>query len=88
VEQVRFRRGGDTSLLTVCRALPFYSGRDASFNLRAMRDVLLSYAMFNFDLGYCQVCAQCTCSLHAHLGLSPLHPLGVWRRALWGYCLR
>lgn len=37
-----------------CRSHPFYSGKESSGNIRIMRDVLLTYAMYNFDLGYCQ----------------------------------
>ncbi len=41
--------------LPLPRSHPFYAGRESCRHLRELRDVLLSYAMFNFDLGYVQV---------------------------------
>jgi hypothetical protein len=36
------------------RAQPFYRA-ERGRNVRALRSVLLTYAMYNFDLGYVQV---------------------------------
>ena len=33
---------------------PFYSGEDNP-NVATLRRILLTYSMYNFDLGYCQV---------------------------------
>lgn len=35
------------------RALPFFA-KEYSPNLKALRNILLTYTMYNFDLGYCQ----------------------------------
>lgn len=35
------------------RSLPFFA-KEHSPNLKALRNILLTYTMFNFDLGYCQ----------------------------------
>lgn len=40
------------------RGHPFFSGERNS-HLKALRRILLTYCMYNFDLGYCQV------SMHA-----------------------
>ncbi|XP_009593350.1 uncharacterized protein [Nicotiana tomentosiformis] len=36
------------------RSIPFYEGDDNS-NVKCMRDILLTYSFYNFDLGYCQL---------------------------------
>lgn len=36
------------------RSLSFYDG-DENPNVYLLRDILLSYSFYNFDLGYCQV---------------------------------
>lgn len=36
------------------RSLPFYDGDDNP-NVNVLRDILLTYSFYNFDLGYCQV---------------------------------
>ena len=36
------------------RTLPYYAGDDNP-NLDRLRDILLTYSFYNFDLGYCQV---------------------------------
>lgn len=36
------------------RSLPFYDGDDNP-NVDILRDILLTYSFYNFDLGYCQV---------------------------------
>ena len=36
------------------RSLPFYEGDDNP-NVNILRDILLTYSFYNFDLGYCQV---------------------------------
>ncbi len=35
------------------RTLPFYAG-DNNQNLQALNDILMTYVMYNFDLGYVQ----------------------------------
>ncbi|OIT07296.1 galacturonosyltransferase 8 [Nicotiana attenuata] len=35
------------------RSIPFYEGDDNS-NVKCLRDILLTYSFYNFDLGYCQ----------------------------------
>ena len=35
------------------RTLPYYAGDDNP-NLDRLRDILLTYPFYNFDLGYCQ----------------------------------
>ncbi|KAM3300918.1 TBC1 domain family member 17 isoform X1 [Capsicum chacoense] len=35
------------------RSVPFYDGDDNS-NVKCLRDILLTYSFYNFDLGYCQ----------------------------------
>ncbi|KAJ8559902.1 hypothetical protein K7X08_003960 [Anisodus acutangulus] len=35
------------------RSIPFYDGDDNS-NVKCLRDILLTYSFYNFDLGYCQ----------------------------------
>ncbi|XP_009789609.1 uncharacterized protein [Nicotiana sylvestris] len=36
------------------RSIPFYEGDDNS-NVKCLRDILLTYSFYNFDLGYCQL---------------------------------
>lgn len=36
------------------RVLPFYEGDDNA-NVTLLRDILVTYSFYNFDLGYCQV---------------------------------
>lgn len=36
------------------RLLSFYEGDD-NLNVKLLRDILLTYSFYNFDLGYCQV---------------------------------
>ena len=36
------------------RSVPYYDGDDNQ-NVVVLRDILLTYAFYNFDLGYCQV---------------------------------
>lgn len=36
------------------RSVPFYDGDDNP-NVNLLRDILLTYSFYNFDLGYCQV---------------------------------
>lgn len=36
------------------RSLSFYDGDDNP-NVNILRDILLTYSFYNFDLGYCQV---------------------------------
>lgn len=38
------------------RSIAFYDGDDNS-NVKCLRDILLTYSFYNFDLGYCQVTA-------------------------------
>ena len=42
---------------------PFFAGEDNP-NVAALRRILLTYSMYNFDLGYCQVrkCSPCDIS--------------------------
>ncbi|KAH0649887.1 hypothetical protein KY284_029799 [Solanum tuberosum] len=35
------------------RSIPFYDGDDNS-NVKCLRDILVTYSFYNFDLGYCQ----------------------------------
>ncbi|CAN4113035.1 unnamed protein product [Withania somnifera] len=35
------------------RSIPFYDG-DENSNVKCLRDILLTYSFYNFDLGYCQ----------------------------------
>eukprot|EP00252_Welwitschia_mirabilis_P020499 TRINITY_DN5046_c0_g1_i3.p1 TRINITY_DN5046_c0_g1~~TRINITY_DN5046_c0_g1_i3.p1 ORF type:complete len:672 (+),score=142.29 TRINITY_DN5046_c0_g1_i3:181-2196(+) len=35
------------------RSLPYYAGDD-NLNINRLRDILLTYSFYNFDLGYCQ----------------------------------
>ena len=39
------------------RSLAFYEGDDNP-NVNVLRDILLTYSFYNFDLGYCQVTMQ------------------------------
>jgi len=36
------------------RSVPYYEGDDNQ-NVVVLRDILLTYSFYNFDLGYCQV---------------------------------
>lgn len=36
------------------RSFSFYDGDDNT-NVNLLRDILLTYSFYNFDLGYCQV---------------------------------
>lgn len=36
------------------RSHPFFSGDESSEHLAQLRAILLTYCMYNFDLGYCQ----------------------------------
>lgn len=36
------------------RTIPFYEGDDNK-NVDILRDILVTYSFYNFDLGYCQV---------------------------------
>ena len=58
---------------------PFYSGEDNP-NVATLRRILLTYSMYNFDLGYCQVRARTrsTSTLHNWL-FSPCN-VGICRR--------
>ena len=40
-------------MVSTVRTLPYYAGDDNP-NLDRLRDILLSYSFYNFDLGYCQ----------------------------------
>ncbi|KAJ6331873.1 hypothetical protein OIU76_010284 [Salix suchowensis] len=43
----------DKDVVRTDRALPFYDGDDNP-NVNILRDILLTYSFYNFDLGYCQ----------------------------------
>ncbi|KAJ6912922.1 TBC1 domain family member 15-like isoform X2 [Populus alba x Populus x berolinensis] len=43
----------DKDVVRTDRALPFYDG-DGNPNVNILRDILLTYSFYNFDLGYCQ----------------------------------
>ncbi|GAB4828254.1 hypothetical protein Ancab_035166 [Ancistrocladus abbreviatus] len=50
----RERRGLiDKDVVRTDRSLPFYDGDDNP-NVALLRDILLTYSFYNFDLGYCQ----------------------------------
>lgn len=44
------------------RSLSFYEGDDNP-NVNLLRDILLTYSFYNFDLGYCQVIVLTYCCL-------------------------
>ncbi|CAI0470000.1 unnamed protein product [Linum tenue] len=43
----------DKDVVRTDRSLPFYDG-DSNPNVKTLRDILLTYSFYNFDLGYCQ----------------------------------
>ncbi|CAL1414743.1 unnamed protein product [Linum trigynum] len=43
----------DKDVVRTDRSLPFYEG-DNNPNVKTLRDILLTYSFYNFDLGYCQ----------------------------------
>ncbi|XP_012081205.2 TBC1 domain family member 15 isoform X2 [Jatropha curcas] len=43
----------DKDVVRTDRSLPFYDGDDNP-NVNVLRDILLTYSFYNFDLGYCQ----------------------------------
>ncbi len=52
------------------RGHPFFA-KEGGTGLRALRNVLLTYLVYNDDLGYCQV-GGCVLAVNTHVGL------GVW----------
>jgi hypothetical protein len=44
------------------RSVPYYEGDDNQ-NVVVLRDILLTYSFYNFDLGYCQVSFHPTCDI-------------------------
>lgn len=48
------------------RTIPFYEGDD-NLNVNVLRDILVTYSFYNFDLGYCQVCTMTQVSLLQHI---------------------
>ncbi|KAI8014549.1 TBC1 domain family member 15 [Camellia lanceoleosa] len=44
----------DKDVVRTDRSLSFYDGDDNP-NVNLLRDILLTYSFYNFDLGYCQV---------------------------------
>lgn len=40
------------------RSVPYYEGDDNP-NVVVLRDILVTYSFYNFDLGYCQVSVPC-----------------------------
>ncbi|GJN22006.1 hypothetical protein PR202_gb09532 [Eleusine coracana subsp. coracana] len=44
----------DKDVVRTDRSIPFYEGDD-NRNVVALRDILLTYSFYNFDLGYCQL---------------------------------
>lgn len=49
------------------RSLSFYDGDDNP-NVNLLRDILLTYSFYNFDLGYCQVITSCAQWILAAVG--------------------
>lgn len=47
-------RSGITVQVRTDRTIPFYEGDDNP-NVDLLRDILVTYSFYNFDLGYCQV---------------------------------
>ena len=45
------------------RSVPYYEGDD-NRNVVVLRDILLTYSFYNFDLGYCQVSVPLHIALH------------------------
>lgn len=43
----------DKDVTRTDRELPFFAG-DSSRNLQTLQDILMTYVMYNFDLGYVQ----------------------------------
>ncbi|CAN1120625.1 TBC1 domain family member 15 [Linum perenne] len=43
----------DKDVVRTDRSLPYYEG-DSNPNVKILRDILLTYSFYNFDLGYCQ----------------------------------
>lgn len=55
------------------RSLSFYDGDDNP-NVCLLRDILLTYSFYNFDLGYCQViCLSCPVNLRSWLDVDELY---------------
>lgn len=48
------------------RTIPFYEGDD-NLNVNVLRDILVTYSFYNFDLGYCQVRTMTQMSLLQHI---------------------
>ncbi|XP_052309893.1 uncharacterized protein LOC18099927 isoform X2 [Populus trichocarpa] len=53
----------DKDVVRTDRALSFYDGDDNP-NVNILRDILLTYSFYNFDLGYCQLVELLDCPLH------------------------
>lgn len=49
-------RSGINVQVRTDRTIPFYEG-DGNPNVDMLRDILVTYSFYNFDLGYCQVSA-------------------------------
>ena len=47
-------RSGIIMQVRTDRTIPFYEGDDNP-NVELLRDILVTYSFYNFDLGYCQV---------------------------------
>ncbi|CAN0918298.1 TBC1 domain family member 15 [Linum grandiflorum] len=43
----------DKDVVRTDRSVPYYDG-DSNPNVKTLRDILLTYSFYNFDLGYCQ----------------------------------
>ncbi|KOM43540.1 hypothetical protein LR48_Vigan05g114400 [Vigna angularis] len=43
----------EKDVVRIDRSIPFYEGDDNP-NVNILRDILLTYSFYNFDLGYCQ----------------------------------
>lgn len=56
LRQLRWRNllGILSALCLLCRHLPFYATEKGP-NVAALRRILLTYAVYDFNLGYCQV---------------------------------
>lgn len=48
------KRSGIFVQIRTDRTIPFYEGDD-NRNVDVLRDILVTYSFYNFDLGYCQV---------------------------------
>ncbi|KAF4367011.1 hypothetical protein F8388_004359 [Cannabis sativa] len=53
----------DKDVVRTDRSLPFYDGDDNP-NVNILRDILLTYSFYNFDLGYCQLVELLDSPLH------------------------